>query len=112
MKCFINSTKIKNFQVICADNQIHLLKMPSMEILRTISGIKVRSYYHPKFFLVIVGLSMLILYTVSVGVNFTCILCSLLCNSLRHQSVTGLYATSKRGIYASPELYPLIVLPV
>ncbi|KAL1210327.1 hypothetical protein V5N11_006661 [Cardamine amara subsp. amara] len=26
--------------VICADNQIHLLKMPSMEILRTISGIK------------------------------------------------------------------------
>ncbi|CAN8271144.1 unnamed protein product [Cochlearia groenlandica] len=26
--------------VVCADNQIHLLKMPSMEILRTISGIK------------------------------------------------------------------------
>ncbi|KAG2323468.1 hypothetical protein Bca52824_016681 [Brassica carinata] len=27
-------------QVVCADNQIHLLKMPSMEISRTISGIK------------------------------------------------------------------------
>ncbi|KAG2249885.1 hypothetical protein Bca52824_089513 [Brassica carinata] len=27
---------------ICADNQIHLLKMPSMEILRTIPGIKPR----------------------------------------------------------------------
>uniref|UniRef100_A0A1J3IIZ1 WD repeat-containing protein 75 n=1 Tax=Noccaea caerulescens TaxID=107243 RepID=A0A1J3IIZ1_NOCCA len=26
--------------VVCADNQIHLLKMPSMEIYRTISGIK------------------------------------------------------------------------
>ncbi|VVB15161.1 unnamed protein product [Arabis nemorensis] len=26
--------------VVCADNQIHFLKMPSMEILRTISGIK------------------------------------------------------------------------
>ncbi|CAH8350565.1 unnamed protein product, partial [Eruca vesicaria subsp. sativa] len=26
--------------VVCSDNQIHLLKMPSMEILRTITGIK------------------------------------------------------------------------
>lgn len=36
----------------------------------------------------------------------------LLCNSLGDQSVTGLYATLKRGIYASPELCLLIVLPV
>lgn len=28
--------------MVSADNQIHLLKMPSMDILRTISGIKVR----------------------------------------------------------------------
>ncbi|KAL0655060.1 hypothetical protein Bca4012_075644 [Brassica carinata] len=30
----------QELQVVCADNQIHLLKMPSMEISRTISGIK------------------------------------------------------------------------
>lgn len=28
-------------QISCADNQIHILKMPSMEILKSISGIKV-----------------------------------------------------------------------
>lgn len=30
-----------SLQISCADNQIHLLKMPSMGILKTISGIKV-----------------------------------------------------------------------
>ncbi|CAH2051285.1 unnamed protein product [Thlaspi arvense] len=39
-KCFGDFTDNKSLQVVCADNQIHLLKMPSMEILRTISGIK------------------------------------------------------------------------
>ncbi|CAN4103824.1 unnamed protein product [Withania somnifera] len=29
--------------ISCADNQIHLLKMPSMEVLRSIQGIKLRS---------------------------------------------------------------------
>ncbi|XP_077244588.1 transducin/WD40 repeat-like superfamily protein isoform X2 [Tasmannia lanceolata] len=36
--------------ISCADNQIHLLKMPSMEILMSIAGIKVQVYernYHP-----------------------------------------------------------------
>ncbi|KAG7626664.1 WD40 repeat [Arabidopsis thaliana x Arabidopsis arenosa] len=37
---FIFSSDSTLSSVICEDNQIHLLKMPSMEILRTISGIK------------------------------------------------------------------------
>ncbi|CAH8274586.1 unnamed protein product [Arabidopsis lyrata] len=39
---FISSSDPTLSSVICADNQIHLSKMPSMEILRTISGIKPR----------------------------------------------------------------------
>ncbi|CAH8377974.1 unnamed protein product [Eruca vesicaria subsp. sativa] len=37
---FIFSSDPTLSSAICADNQIHLLKMPSMEILRTIPGIK------------------------------------------------------------------------
>ncbi|XP_024005503.1 WD repeat-containing protein 75 [Eutrema salsugineum] len=40
---FIFSSDPTLSSAICADNQIHLLKMPSMEILRTISGIKPRA---------------------------------------------------------------------
>lgn len=39
--CSLLTILTKGLQISCADNQIHLLKMPSMEILRTISGIKV-----------------------------------------------------------------------
>ncbi|XP_059662290.1 uncharacterized protein LOC132308272 isoform X2 [Cornus florida] len=37
---FINSPDPSLSSMSCADNQIHLLKMPSMEILKSISGIK------------------------------------------------------------------------
>ncbi|KAI4335407.1 hypothetical protein L6164_014052 [Bauhinia variegata] len=37
---FINSPDPSISSISCADNQIHILKMPSMEILKSISGIK------------------------------------------------------------------------
>lgn len=33
-----------SMQISCADNQIHILKMPSLEIMNSISGIKVGSH--------------------------------------------------------------------
>lgn len=33
-----------SMQISCADNQIHILKMPSLEIMNSISGIKVSSH--------------------------------------------------------------------
>nr|GFD54834.1 hypothetical protein [Tanacetum cinerariifolium] len=38
---FVNSPDPSLSSISCADNRIHLLKMPSMEILQSISGIKV-----------------------------------------------------------------------
>ncbi|KAF4352967.1 hypothetical protein F8388_008388, partial [Cannabis sativa] len=35
--------------ISCADNHVHILKMPSMEILKSISGIKVGFRYPFKF---------------------------------------------------------------
>ncbi|GKV00444.1 hypothetical protein SLEP1_g13130 [Rubroshorea leprosula] len=46
---FIDSPDPSLSSICCADNQIHLLKMPSMEILRTISGIKAPSSYHEMY---------------------------------------------------------------
>ncbi|RXH71570.1 hypothetical protein DVH24_018925 [Malus domestica] len=40
----LDTGKKKFLQISCADNQIHILKMPSMEILKSISGIKVQRY--------------------------------------------------------------------
>ncbi|GKC86980.1 WD repeat-containing protein 75, partial [Tanacetum coccineum] len=40
---FVNSPDPSLSSISCADNRIHLLKMPSMEILQSISGIKLPS---------------------------------------------------------------------
>ncbi|KAK8294511.1 hypothetical protein V6Z12_D05G004700 [Gossypium hirsutum] len=42
---FIDSPDPTLSSISCADNQIHLLKMPSMGILKTISGIKAPCFY-------------------------------------------------------------------
>ncbi|WRX35082.1 WD40 repeat - like 10 [Theobroma cacao] len=42
---FVDSLDPTLSSISCADNQIHLLKMPSMGILKTISGIKARCSY-------------------------------------------------------------------
>ncbi|XP_047316571.1 WD repeat-containing protein 75-like [Impatiens glandulifera] len=44
LKYFLNSSDPSLASISCTDNRVHLLKMPSMEILKTISGIKPPSF--------------------------------------------------------------------
>ncbi|XP_047328374.1 WD repeat-containing protein 75-like isoform X2 [Impatiens glandulifera] len=44
LKFFLNSSDPSLASISCTDNRVHLLKMPSMEILKTISGIKPPSF--------------------------------------------------------------------